>query len=64
MELTELDEWAEDFEAFHSRFAPLFGRSEGRAQSAKYLHGLLSPVERKNGWRVQHFLDPCPQRMV
>ena len=52
MELTELDEWAEDFEAFHSRFAPLFGRSEGREQSAKYLHGLLSPVERKNGWQL------------
>ncbi|MCB0045583.1 MAG: transposase, partial [Caldilineaceae bacterium] len=52
MELTELDEWAEDFEAFHSRFAPLFGRSEGRTQSGKYLHGLLSPIERKNGWQL------------
>ena len=52
MELTELDEWAEDFEAFYSRFAPLFGRSEGREQAAKYLHGLLSPVERKNGWQL------------
>lgn len=52
MELNELDEWADNFEAFHSRFAPLFGRSEAREQAAKYLHGLLSPVERKNGWQL------------
>ena len=45
MELFELDEWTEDFEVFHTRFAPLFGRSEGREQAVKYLHGLLSPVE-------------------
>ncbi len=61
MELTELDGWAEDFEAFHSRFAPLFGRSEGREQAAKYLHGLLSPVERKNGWQLAEAVgDPTP----
>lgn len=52
MELRELDEWANDFETFHSRFAPLFGRRETREQAVKYLHGLLSPVERKNGWQL------------
>lgn len=52
MELNELDEWADDFEAFQRRFASLFGRSETREQAAKYLHGLLSPVERKNGWQL------------
>ena len=26
MELSELDEWADEFEAFHSQFSPLFGR--------------------------------------
>ena len=26
----ELNEWAEDFEAFHARFAPIFGRKEPR----------------------------------
>lgn len=52
MELRELDEWAEDFEAFHSRFAPLFGRSEVQKQAVKYQQGLKSPVERKNGWQL------------
>jgi SRSO17 transposase len=52
MELNELDEWASDFERFHSRFASLFGRSESRQQSAKYLQGLLSSVERKNSWQL------------
>ena len=26
MELSELDEWADEFEAFHGQFSPLFGR--------------------------------------
>ena len=52
MELSELDEWANDFETFHSRFAPLFGRQETREQAVKYLSGLISPVERKNNWQL------------
>jgi SRSO17 transposase len=52
MELSELDEWASDFEAFHGRFAPLFGRRETREQAVKYLHGLISAVERKNSWQL------------
>lgn len=52
MELSELDEWANDFEAFHSRFAALFGRRETREQAVKYLHGLVSAVERKNSWQL------------
>jgi SRSO17 transposase len=52
MDLSELNEWAADFEAFHSRFASFFGRFEAREQAVKYLHGLLSPVERKNGWQL------------
>ena len=52
MELNELTEWADDFEGFHSRFAHLFSRSESREQAVKYLQGLLSPVERKNGWQL------------
>lgn len=52
MELEELDTWAEDFEAFHARFADLFCRQEPREQSRKYLRGLLAPVERKNSWQL------------
>ena len=52
MKLSELNEWTHDFEAFHGRFAPFFGRRESREQAVKYLHGLISPVERKNGWQL------------
>jgi SRSO17 transposase len=48
----ELNEWAEDFEAFHARFAPIFGRKEPRQQAKKYVRGLLAPVERKNSWQL------------
>jgi SRSO17 transposase len=52
MELSELNEWGDEFEAFHQRFARHFGRRESRAQAVKYLHGLMAPVERKNGWQL------------
>ena len=52
MTTEELDEWAEDFEAFHARFASLFVRSEPREQAAKYMRGLMATVVRKNGWQI------------
>ncbi|MCW5853847.1 MAG: IS701 family transposase [Anaerolineae bacterium] len=48
----DLDEWADDFEAFHARLAHLFARRESRQQAAKYLRGLLASVERKNSWQL------------
>jgi len=52
MTTEELDEWADDFEAFHARFAGLFARSEPREQAAKYMRGLMGSVGRKNGWQI------------
>ena len=34
------------------RIAPRFGRAEPRRRAASCLHGLLAPVERKNGWQL------------
>ena len=45
-------EWQEEFEAFHARFAGLFGRSEPRAMCGAYLRGLMAAVERKNCWQL------------
>jgi hypothetical protein len=47
------DAWGEAFAAFHARFAPFFSRREVRERSARYLRGLLGPVERKNGWQQE-----------
>jgi SRSO17 transposase len=44
--------WAEDLEAVHARMAPRFARAEPRRRALAYLRGLLSPVERKNGWQL------------
>ena len=61
MEVDEIEKWADEFTRFQQRFAGLFGRSEGREQAAKYVRGLLSPVERKNGWQVAEAVgDPTP----
>src|SRR3990172_5467172 len=63
-DLDDLDGWRDSFEAFHARFAHLFVRRESREQAAKYLRGLLAPVERKNGWQVAEAVgDATPDRM-
>lgn len=48
----DLDRWESSFRAFHARFGKLFARLETREQSRKYMQGLLSGVERKNGWQL------------
>jgi len=62
--LDDLERWGEAFSAFHARFADLFARRESREQVAKYLRGLLAPVERKNSWQVAEAVgDATPDRM-
>jgi SRSO17 transposase len=63
MEPEDLQDWSEDFAAFHARFAPIFHRREPREQSAKYLRGLLAQVKRKNGWQLAETVgDKTPDR--
>jgi len=64
MQLDDVNRWRDSFDAFHARFAHLFARRESREQAAKYLRGLLAPVERKNGWQVAEAVgDATPDRM-
>jgi SRSO17 transposase len=44
--------WAADLDVLHARLGPRFGRAEPRRRVRAYVEGLLSPVERKNGWQV------------
>jgi len=63
MKPEELAYWADDFEAFHKRFAGVFARSEPRAQAAKYMRGLMSAGEHRNGWQVAEVIgDRVPDR--
>jgi len=64
MKWEELDRWAEEFTAFHERFAALFGRKEPRQQAVRYVRGLLSESERKNGWQIAEAVgEPRPDAM-
>jgi SRSO17 transposase len=42
--------WTAHFQEVWDRIGPCFARSETRSRAQAYLRGLLSPLERKNGW--------------
>ena len=51
-EVAEVARWAEGIEKVHGCIAGRFRRPEPRRRALVYLKGLLSPVERKNGWQL------------
>ncbi len=51
-EVAEVTRWAEGIEKVHECIAGRFRRPEPRRRALDYLKGLLSPVERKNGWQL------------
>src|SRR5947209_19588052 len=44
--------WMAQFQQVCARIAACFSRSETRTRARAYLQGLLSPLERKNGWQL------------
>ena len=63
MDVEELAKWKESFEEFHKRFRGIFCRSEAREQCGKYLQGLVSGAERKNGWQMAEEVgDTAPDK--
>ena len=51
-EVAEVARWAEGIERVQQCIAGRFRRPEPRRRALEYLKGLLSPVERKNGWQL------------
>lgn len=51
-QLAEIVAWAQGIETVHARIAGRFRRPEPRRRVMDYLKGLLSPIERKNGWQL------------
>jgi len=47
-----VQQWADQLDNLIHRFSSRFARSEARQRLKAYLQGLLSPVERKNGWQL------------
>lgn len=56
--------WGAGLEEVERRIGPRFARSEQRRRVRTYLEGLLSPVERKNGWQLaEHAGEATPYGM-
>jgi SRSO17 transposase len=53
--------WAGEVETVGELIGRRFARSEPRRRAVSYVRGLLSGVERKNGWQLaEHLGDPTP----
>src|SRR5258708_7277796 len=50
-----IQNWVIDLEQVHERIAGRLARAEQRGRVLAYLKGLLSPVERKNGWQLAEY---------
>src|SRR5437763_13625190 len=54
-------DWAEGLAALHARVGRRFARAEPRRRALAYVRGLLSPLERKNGWQLAELAgEPTP----
>jgi SRSO17 transposase len=51
-ELAAIEQWPDELEVLLERTASRFRRAEVRERVRRYLMGLLSRVERKNGWQL------------
>ncbi len=52
--------WANALEEVEHLLAPRFERAEPRQRAMRYLRGLLSGVERKNGWHLAELAGEAP----
>ncbi len=50
--VADIQGWGMTLAEVEQRLAPYFARAEARQQAIAYLHGLLSPIERKNSWQL------------
>ena len=62
--LSKVAQWAHALRQLHGHLAPRFARAEPRRRMLSYLQGLLSGVERKNGWQLaEHAREVTPYGM-
>src|SRR6266446_10779711 len=62
--VTEVVRWAQALARLHARIAPRFARPEPRRRALAYLQGLMSSIERKNGWQLaEHAREATPYGM-
>jgi SRSO17 transposase len=60
----DLEVWESGLEDVLARIRPLFYRTESRRHAEQYFRGLLSPLERKNGWTIAERVgEPGPKAL-
>jgi SRSO17 transposase len=60
----EVWKWGQELERLHARITPRFARPEPRRRALAYLKGIVSSVERKNGWHLaEHAGEARPDGM-
>jgi SRSO17 transposase len=60
----EVASWTAGWDEIQERIGPRFARAEQRQRVRRYVDGLLSPVERKNGWQLaEHAGETRPYGM-
>src|SRR5437879_6473504 len=61
---SEVCRWAQALTRLHTRIAPRFARPEPCRRALAYLQGILSSIERKNGWHLaEHAREATPYGM-
>jgi SRSO17 transposase len=62
--LVEIWQWGQEFERLYARIAPRFVCPEPRKRALAFLKGIVSTVERKNGWQLaEHAGESRPDGM-
>ena len=55
IEFFQAKNWEQDLQELHTRIGPRFKRAEPRQRVLKFLKGLISPLQRKNGWQLAEY---------
>jgi SRSO17 transposase len=60
----DLETWGSDLEHLFTLMEPLFCRAESRGHAQQYMRGLISPLQRKNGWTIAEYVgEPEPKAL-
>ncbi len=64
VEAESLEVWNSDLEGLFARMGRLFYRTESRKHAEQYLRGLLSPLQRKNGWTIAEYVGEAEPKAL
>jgi SRSO17 transposase len=60
----DVDVWESELKGLFARIGALFYRTESKRHAEQYVRGLLSPLERKNGWTIaEHVGESEPKAL-